>query len=104
MFVTFTNGLPVPGSYAYYFESADTNLIPGFGHVNFFRILGTLEPPTPLPEVIGLLFVIGVVVPGGLYTFVEYKKKSARKILKRRKYERGMKKGRKLSKRGRKRV
>ncbi len=102
--VTFPNGLPVPGSYAYYFEAADLNLIPSFGHVSFFRILGIEVPPTPLPSVIGLLFVIGVVVPGGLYAFVEYKKKGARKILKSRKQVRDMSRGRKLSKRGRKRT
>jgi hypothetical protein len=102
--VIFTDGLPVPGTYAYYFESADLGLIPGFSHISYFRILGAEVPPTPLPAVIGLLLGIGVVVPGGLYTYVEYKKKSARKILKNRKQVRDITRGRKLSKRGRKRT
>ena len=102
--ISFPDGLPEPGSYAYYFESIDYNLQTSFSHVEFFSILGEPAAPASLSSIVGALFVIGVVVPAGLYTFVEYKKKSARKILRGRKQIRYKSRGRKLSKRGTKRI
>ncbi len=102
--ISFPDGLPEPGSYSYYFESIDDNLLTSFSHVDFFYILGEPEAPPSLSSIVGVLVVIGVVVPAGLYTFVEYKKKSARKTLKVRKQIRYKNRGRKLSKRGTKRI
>jgi hypothetical protein len=48
--------------------------------------------------------LIGVVVPAGLYTFVEYKKRSARTTLKEIKNVRYKQRGRKLKKRGTRRT
>jgi hypothetical protein len=82
--VTFPDGLPRPGTYSYYFESIDYELNIGLSHISFFYILGHQES-TPFELVIGLVVVVGIFVPAGLYTYVEYKKKNARKILKVRK-------------------
>ena len=101
--ITFPFGLPSPGTYAYYFESIDYDLNPGFSHVSNFYILGQIETP-PLSTIIGLLVLIGIVVPTGLYTFVEYKKKNARTTLKEIKNVRYKQKGRKLKKRGTRRT
>ncbi len=79
--VTFPDGLPRPGTYSYYFESIDYELNIGSSHISFFYILGHQES-TPFELVIGLVVVVGIFIPAGLYTYVEYKKKSARKILK----------------------
>jgi mannose/cellobiose epimerase-like protein (N-acyl-D-glucosamine 2-epimerase family) len=101
--ITFSDGLSTPGTYAYYFESIDNELNPGFSHVSYFYILGQIETP-PLMLIIGLLVVVGVVVPAGLYTFIEYKKKSARTTLKEIKNVRHTQRGRKLKKRGTRRT
>ncbi|MFX0125837.1 MAG: AGE family epimerase/isomerase [Candidatus Hodarchaeota archaeon] len=103
--ITFPDGLPEPGTYAYYYESTDLTQLTSFSHVNFFSILGQpASPILPLSSIIGLLVVFGIIVPGGLYTYVEYKKKSARKTLKTRKQKRYKEEGRKLTKRGTKRI
>ncbi len=79
--ITFPEGLPTPGTYAYYFESTDDMLNTGWSHKSYFYILGHQES-TPFELVIGLLAVVGIFIPAGLYTYVEYKKKDARKTLK----------------------
>jgi len=101
--VTFPDGLSTPGTYAYYFESLDTNLNPGFSHINYFYILGELVTPS-LSLIVGLLVVMGIFIPAGLYTYVEYKKKSARKTLKTMRKVRYQQRGKKLKKRGTKRT
>lgn len=103
--IKFPDGLPEPGAYAYYFEATDFNQRTSFGHVNFFFILGQpVSPQLPLSSIIGVLVVMGIFVPAGLYTYVEYKKKGARKTLKTRKQIRDKNRGRKLAKRGTKRI
>ncbi|MFX1248475.1 MAG: AGE family epimerase/isomerase [Promethearchaeota archaeon] len=103
--ITFPDGLPEPGTYAYYFESTDFNQRTSFGHTDFFFILGQpASPQLPLSSIIGVMVVIGIFVPAGLYTYVEYKKKSARKTLKTRSRIKDKNRGRKLTKRGTKRV
>ena len=101
--IIFPNGLSTPGTYAYYFESVDDNLNPGFSHISNFFILGELVTP-PLSLILGFLVFIGVFVPAGLYSYVEYKKKSARKILKAKKEVRYKQRTRKLTKRGTRRT
>ena len=101
--IAFTEGLSKPGIYSYYFESLDFNLNPGFSHVSSLIILG--EPAvTDFSTVLGLLFLIGVVVPAGLYSYVEYKKKSARTSLKGIRTVRFKQRGKQLRKRGTKRT
>ncbi|MHA2173558.1 MAG: AGE family epimerase/isomerase [Candidatus Hodarchaeales archaeon] len=102
--ITFPDGLPKPGTYGYYFESLDFNLIAGFSHVEYFFILGHEAEGLPISLIIGLLVSMGIVLPGGLYTYVEYKKKSARRKLKVKKEVRLKLRGRKLGKRGTKRT
>ncbi len=101
--ITFPEGLPIPGTYTYYFESSDLEWNPSFSHVDTFTILGSLEVPFPLSQVVFFLLFIGVFVPTGLYSYVEYKKKSARKKLKVIREVRN-KKMRRLNKRGTKRT
>jgi mannose/cellobiose epimerase-like protein (N-acyl-D-glucosamine 2-epimerase family) len=102
--ITFPDGLPEPGTYAYYFESTDFNQLTSFSHVDFFFILGQpVSPQIPLASIIGVLVVIGIFVPAGIYTYVEYEKKSARKTLKNRKQIRYKNRGKRVSKRGTKR-
>ena len=99
----FPDGLPTPGIYEYYFESWDYHLNVGFSHKEHFRILSQPKPPDA-SFLIGFLVVMGIFVPAGLYTYVEYTKKSARKQLKSKQKIRYKQRGRKLSKRGRKRT
>ncbi|MHA1976378.1 MAG: glycoside hydrolase family 76 protein [Candidatus Hodarchaeales archaeon] len=79
--ITFPDGLSTPGTYSYYFESIDHELNVGLSPFNFFYVLGHQES-TPFELVIGLVVVGGIFIPAGLYTYVEYKKKGARKTLK----------------------
>ena len=101
--ITFPDGLSIPGAYAYYFESIDNNLNPGFSHIGHFIILGEPKAP-PFSAVLGLILIFGFAVPVGLYTYVEYKKKSARTTLKEARNVRFKQRGRKLSKRGTRRT
>jgi hypothetical protein len=101
---TFPDGLPTPGTYAYYFESIDFNLNPGFSEIDYFYILGTPDDGLPMSLIIGLMIGFGLVVPAGLYSYVELKKKSARRKLKVSKQTRFTQRGRKLGKRGTKRT
>ncbi|MFX0085459.1 MAG: hypothetical protein ACFFAU_07270 [Candidatus Hodarchaeota archaeon] len=77
----FNNGLPTPGTYAYYFEAIDNRGNFDYSRINYFRILGKLQTP-PLALIVGLLLIVFIFIPAGLYTYVEYKKKDARKTLK----------------------
>ena len=79
--VTFSDGISTPGTYLYYFEGIDNRGNPGFSYTSSFYILGTLET-LPASLVFGVLLLILVFIPAGLYTYVEFKKKSARKTLK----------------------
>ncbi|UCG03817.1 MAG: AGE family epimerase/isomerase [Candidatus Heimdallarchaeota archaeon] len=79
--VTFPEGLPEPGIYAYYFEAIDNWGNFAYSPANYMEILGHLET-IPMSFVIGILFVVLILVPLGLYTYVEYKGRSARKTLK----------------------
>ncbi len=101
--ITFPDGLPKPGIYSYYFESWDFYLNPGFSHVNKFAILGVPVVPD-FSAVLGILFFFGAIVPLGLYTYVEYKKKSARKTLKGIRRVNNHQRTRQLRKRGTKRT
>lgn len=78
---TFPDGISTPGSYSYYFEAIDSRGNLGFSYTSSFSILGYLET-LPISLVIGALLFVIVIVPAGLYTYVEFKKKSARKTLK----------------------
>ena len=102
--IKFPDGIPTPATYAYYFESIDFNLNPGFSEVNYFYILGHLDDGLPMSLVLSLLIGFGIVIPAGLYSYVELKKKSARKQLKLKKEVRFRKRGRKLGKRGTRRT
>ena len=97
------DGLPIPGTYLYYFEAIDFEQNFSFSHVDYFQILGHIESPST-SLVIGVLVVILIFVPAGLYTYVEYKRKSARKTLKGINITRYKKRGRILTKRGTKRT
>ncbi|PWI47384.1 hypothetical protein CEE45_11825 [Candidatus Heimdallarchaeota archaeon B3_Heim] len=79
---TFPEGLGVPGTYAYYYEVIDFELNFDFDGASYFYILGHEKPPLPFSIIIGLFAIFGIFVPAGLYTYVEYKKKSARRTLK----------------------
>ncbi|MFX1506481.1 MAG: hypothetical protein ACFFDC_10240 [Promethearchaeota archaeon] len=79
--VTFPEGLPEPGIYAYYFEAIDNWGNFAYSPANYFQILGHLET-LPMSFVIEMLFVVLILIPLGLYTYVEYKGRSARKTLK----------------------
>lgn len=78
---TFPDGIPIPGAYSYYFEAIDNRGNPGFSYSNSLSILGQLEA-LPISFVFGALLFVLIFVPAGLYTYVEFKKKSARKTLK----------------------
>ncbi|MFX1286329.1 MAG: AGE family epimerase/isomerase [Promethearchaeota archaeon] len=97
---SFSEGIPTPGTYLYYFEAIDNRGNPGFSYTSSFSILGYLET-LPASLVFGVLLLILVFIPAGLYTYVEFKKKSARKTLKNIKRARN-RKGR--GKRGAKRI
>ncbi|MFX0182487.1 MAG: AGE family epimerase/isomerase [Candidatus Hodarchaeota archaeon] len=81
--VEFSDGFGTPGGYIYYFEALDERGNVGYSAVYNIVIQGQLEPIS-MTLVIGVLFFILFFIPGGLFTYVEYKKKTARKTLKNR--------------------
>jgi hypothetical protein len=78
---TFHEGFPTPGSYAYYFEAIDNRGNFENSRVSYLQIIGKLQTP-PLSLIVGVLLLVFIFIPAGLYTYVEYKKKDARKTLK----------------------
>jgi hypothetical protein len=80
-YVEFPEGFDIASGYACYFEAMDDHGNIGLSELYSIRVLGHLETLN-LPLLIGVFFFVLVAVPGGLYAFVEYKKKSARKTLK----------------------
>ena len=104
--IIFPDGLSTAGTYSYYFESLDLELNPGFTDIGYFFILERPKDPPPLSLIVQILIVMGIFVPAGLYSYVEYKKKSARRKLKviRKIRLRQRQQARKLSKRGTKRT
>jgi mannose/cellobiose epimerase-like protein (N-acyl-D-glucosamine 2-epimerase family) len=102
--VTYPEGLSEPGTYGYYFEAIDYRLNFGYSSLDYFYILGTPVEPIPISFLIGVFFIAFIVVPAGLYTYIEYKKKAARKILKGRREIRYRNRHRKRGKRGSKRI
>lgn len=102
--VVFPEGFPIPGTYGYYFEAIDHRGNFAYNSINYFYILGHLEKPFPFEMVIGVLIILLIFVPAVLYTYVEYKKKSARKILKTRRETRYQKGKGKRNNRGTKRI
>ncbi|MFW9780282.1 MAG: AGE family epimerase/isomerase [Candidatus Heimdallarchaeota archaeon] len=79
--VSFPTGLHLAGTYAYYFEAIDDRGNYGYGQSGAFQVLAPLQPVS-ISFIVLLLTVVLVGVPGGLYGYVELKKKSARKTLK----------------------
>ncbi|MFW9854591.1 MAG: AGE family epimerase/isomerase [Candidatus Thorarchaeota archaeon] len=79
--VNFPNGLYLVGTYAYYFEAIDDRGNYGYGQSGAFQILAPLQP-VPISFIVLVLAVVLVGIPGGLYGYVELKKKSARRTLK----------------------
>jgi hypothetical protein len=79
--INFPNGLPIPGTYNYYFEAIDFEFNFGYSPVNTFYILGHPEI-IPLSLIVGIIVTILVVVPSGLYVYVELEKKKSRRGLK----------------------
>ena len=79
---TFPEGLPVPGTYIYYFEAIDSQMNFGYLTAGNFYILGGEVDPLPFGFIVAMIAIFGMVVPAGLYTYIEYKKKNARRILK----------------------
>ncbi|UCE13084.1 MAG: AGE family epimerase/isomerase [Candidatus Heimdallarchaeota archaeon] len=102
--VTFEEGFPIPGTYGYYFEAIDNRGNFAYNSINYFYIVGHLEEPFPFEMIIGGLIIFLIFIPAVLYTYVEYKKKSARKILKTRRETRYQKRRGKRNKRGTKRI
>jgi hypothetical protein len=97
--VTFPDGIPIPGSYVYYFEAIDSRRNFGYSIDHYFFILGHLET-FPMSIIIGGLFVLLVIVPAVLYFNEEYKKKRARKIIKSRRETRFLKRRGRRRKKG----
>ncbi|MFX0205080.1 MAG: AGE family epimerase/isomerase [Candidatus Hodarchaeota archaeon] len=79
--VVFPDGFETPGGYNYYFEALDDRLNIGYSETYYIVIQGNLEALPMMFVVGGLIFVL-FFIPGGLYTYVEYKRRSARKTLK----------------------
>ncbi len=105
--VTFPEGLPKAGYYAYSFEAIDGRGNFGYSFVSYFYIIGPPETnEQALFFIIGIFLVMFIFIPAGLYTYVEYKKKNARKKIKRTReigYLKQSRKSRKRRKRGTKR-
>jgi len=80
--VTFRDGLPEAGTYAYYFIALDDQGNAGHNAINNFYVRNPIVEGLPQSLVVVFLFIIFILTPTGLYSYVEYKKKSARKILK----------------------
>ncbi|MFX0126375.1 MAG: AGE family epimerase/isomerase [Candidatus Hodarchaeota archaeon] len=79
--VEFSTGFSVVSGYAYRFEAIDDHGNIGYSDFYFIQVLGHLET-LDLPFLIGAFFIIIIVIPTGIYTYVEYKKKNARRTLK----------------------
>ncbi|MFX0150865.1 MAG: AGE family epimerase/isomerase [Candidatus Hodarchaeota archaeon] len=79
--VVFPDGLGAPGGYKYYFEALDDRQNVGYSESYYLVIQGQLESLPMLFVVGGLIFVL-FFIPGGLFTYVEYKRRTARKTLK----------------------
>jgi mannose/cellobiose epimerase-like protein (N-acyl-D-glucosamine 2-epimerase family) len=101
-FLEFPDGFETVSSYTCYFEAMDNHGNIGHSDSYFFRVLGHLETIS-LPFIIGTLFFLLVIVPTGLYTYVEYKRKGARKTLKMIRAERSQKR-RRRRRRGTRRI
>jgi hypothetical protein len=78
--INFPNGLPIPGTYNYYFEAIDFEFNFGYSPVNTFYILGQPEF-IPLSLIVGIFLIAMVVVPSGLYVYVALEKKKSRRSL-----------------------
>ncbi|MFX0184135.1 MAG: glycoside hydrolase family 76 protein [Candidatus Hodarchaeota archaeon] len=98
--VTFPEGFSTPGTYAYYFEAIDSLFNFGYSSVNYFYILGHQETLV-MSLIIGGLFIVFILTPGGIYTYVYNERRKARTTLKSIKRTRGMKR---RKKRGTKRM
>jgi hypothetical protein len=98
--VTFPEGFSRPGTYAYYFEAIDSLLNFGYSSLNYFYILGHQET-LAMTLIVGGLFIILILAPAGIYTYVFYEKRKASTTLKSIKRTRGMKR---RKKRGTKRM
>jgi mannose/cellobiose epimerase-like protein (N-acyl-D-glucosamine 2-epimerase family) len=79
--VEFSDGFDAPGSYIYYFEALDNRGNVGYSVVYNIVVQGQLETIS-MTLVIGASFFVLFFIPGGLFIYVEYKKKTARKTLK----------------------
>lgn len=80
--VTFPEGVPEVGTYAYYFIAMDDEGNAGHNAINNFYVRNPVGSVLPQSLIVVFLFIIFILTPTGLYSYVEYKKKSARKILK----------------------
>ncbi len=78
---TFHEGFPTPGTYAYYFEAIDNRGNFDYSRISYLKILAKIQTP-PLSLIVGIFLLVFIFIPAGLYTYVEYKKRDARKILK----------------------
>jgi mannose/cellobiose epimerase-like protein (N-acyl-D-glucosamine 2-epimerase family) len=97
--VNFPNGLHLAGSYAYYFEAIDDRGNYAYLQSGTFQVLAPLQP-VPISFIVLVLAIVLVGVPGGLYGYVEVKKKSARKTLKSMRAERYHKRRGRRNRRG----
>ncbi len=79
--IEFSTGFSVASGYAYRFEAIDDHGNIGYSDFYYIQVLGHLDT-LDLPFLIGVFFIVLVVIPAGIYAFVEYKKKNARKTLK----------------------
>lgn len=79
--VVFLDGFEVPGGYNYYFEALDDRFNIGHSDVYYIVVQGSLET-LPMALVVGALIFVLFFIPAGLFTYVEYQKRTARKTLK----------------------
>ncbi|MHA2329489.1 MAG: hypothetical protein ACXACR_13320, partial [Candidatus Hodarchaeales archaeon] len=91
--VEFPDGFGVPNTYGYYFEGIDDRGNFGYSAISYFYVQSQFES-IPITIIVGGLFFFLVFIPAGLYSYTEYKKKRARRILKNDRVIRGKKRRR----------